>query len=437
MADLRQSDGGISDNCDGEEDFRSCCAEEDAWKESEELLDELSMKLFFKGVSICDAQDLGVSGIGVVMERSRGLPPVQVQKRLDLYVEPLIADHLALLDGLLEAQRVGARRIFAFTDSEVLNRLVSGNGSTEDQFLFALGRRIMEHADKLESFSLHLVPASDLEKPLQLAEEAAGIFHPQSINDEQLAGEKNNLIIGDYFPESQSSIGINSVEIEANRLERISCPYASCSSWLIPPHYSENSCIECPDCARLVCFNCVSPWHASMTCREYQRVSQEGTADVSAATGSHAAPDGGSRCCQQCRRVIERTEGCYRMICWCGHEICYACGAEAPGCGCGRWGEEGAWRWDMFDEEALAGSAYTEQERSQIALIQSFLAGGFGFGFGFGFGSGSGFGLGERQSPPRCSDAYGEVVKEDLRHLPWLERFVSVISDSCFEDLGQ
>lgn len=136
MEDPNSSDGGILENYDGEEDFRSCCAEEEGWKELEEPpapdkagdnLDEFSVKMFFKGVSVSDAEDptSGVSGIGVVMERAPGLPALQVQKRLDLYVEPSMADHLALLDGLLEALRVGVRRIFAFTDSEVVNSQVS------------------------------------------------------------------------------------------------------------------------------------------------------------------------------------------------------------------------------------------------------------------------------------------------------------------------
>ncbi|CAA6669890.1 unnamed protein product [Spirodela intermedia] len=213
MEDPNSSDGGILENYDGEEDFRSCC--EPTPDRSGDNLDEFSMKMFFKGVSVCDAEDStsGISGIGVVMERAPGLPTLQVQKRLDLYVEPSVADHLALLDGLLEALRV---------------------------------------------------------------------------------------------------------------------------------------------------------WH----------------------------------------------------------EFCYACGAEYQGgfqaCRCDPWeeeyepsgeissGETELWRWELFDSSGT--SAYTEQERSQLALIQT-----------------------RRR---RCSDAYGDTMK-DLHHLPWLERFVSVISDCYHEDCAQ
>lgn len=73
---------------------------------------------------------------------------------------------------------------------------------------------------------------------------------------------------------------------------------------------------------------------------------------------------------------------------------------------------------------------YSEQERSQLMLIQRFLAGGFS--------------LSDHcpsyqhtsSSPPRCSDSYTDAMK-DLNQLPWLQRFVSVISDDYYEELLQ
>ena len=59
-----------------EEDFCSCCEYEEGWKETKELvkeeskedLDEFSVKMFFKGISISDIKDSSswISGIGVV-----------------------------------------------------------------------------------------------------------------------------------------------------------------------------------------------------------------------------------------------------------------------------------------------------------------------------------------------------------------------------------
>jgi hypothetical protein len=41
------------------------------------------VRLFFKGVSSSEAEGNKLSGIGVVMERSPGVPVLKVQKKLD------------------------------------------------------------------------------------------------------------------------------------------------------------------------------------------------------------------------------------------------------------------------------------------------------------------------------------------------------------------
>lgn len=113
---------------DDEDEFQSCCEDENEIEEKEEsvedskkdCLDEFSVKMFFKGVSIAVLEDSGFSGIGVFMERSAEFPIIQVQKKLDFYVEESVADYLALMDGLSEALQNDVRRVQAFTHSEVL-----------------------------------------------------------------------------------------------------------------------------------------------------------------------------------------------------------------------------------------------------------------------------------------------------------------------------
>lgn len=110
-----------------EEEFRSCLAEEEDWKETvgevpESDRDELEVRLFFKGVSAQEPDSSGsrVSGIGVVMEKPAGVVAHKAQKRLDFVVDEAVAEHLALMDGLLEALRNDERRMLAFTDSEIV-----------------------------------------------------------------------------------------------------------------------------------------------------------------------------------------------------------------------------------------------------------------------------------------------------------------------------
>lgn len=116
---------------DEEEEFRSCCEDEDELIEreivvketSKDDLDEFSVKLFFKGISITEPGDScssGISGIGVYMERSACFPVIQLQKKLEFFVEESVADYLALMDGLSEAIQHDVRRVQAFTDSKIL-----------------------------------------------------------------------------------------------------------------------------------------------------------------------------------------------------------------------------------------------------------------------------------------------------------------------------
>lgn len=133
-----------------------------------------------------------------------------------------------------------------------------------------------------------------------------------------------------------------------------------------------------------------------------------------------------------------------RNNCRCGHEFCYSCGAEyrdgLQTCQCAFWDEENSedlmshsiqeseqWEWDSFNSlpMTMGMDAYSDQERSQLALIQRFLAGGFSLSDHHPY-----------QSPPRCTDSYVDAMK-DLHQLPWLERFVSVISDNYYEDYIQ
>lgn len=115
---------------DDEEEFCSCCEDEEVWKETDEIvneavkeeLDEHSVKLFFKGVSIAVEPDSGsgFSGIGILIERKANVSVIQVQKKLDFYVEEPVAEYLALMDGLAVAMQNDIRSVHALTDCRVL-----------------------------------------------------------------------------------------------------------------------------------------------------------------------------------------------------------------------------------------------------------------------------------------------------------------------------
>ncbi|KAB1222136.1 hypothetical protein CJ030_MR2G002686 [Morella rubra] len=515
MEDRAVLGGGSCTNLvreEDEEDFRSCCEDEEVWKETEESakeeskdeLDEFSMKMFFKGISVADVRDSdsGSSGIGVVMERSANVPVIQVQKKLDIYVDESVADYLALMDGLLEVARNNIRRVYAFTDSEDLYCQMMHEEQLEIPLLIALRERIREHVGNLEAFVLKLVPSIDLERPLQLAQVAIGVISSPCQGDKSLENcsicceDKLSLMmitmkcshkfcsncmrtyVDGKVQSSQVPIrcpelrckyyisttdcrsflpltsyeSLEKVVAEANVLhsDRIYCPFPNCSALLDPREclsarassssQLENSCVECPVCRRFICVECGVPWHSSMNCEEYQNLPLE-ERDAADITLHRLAQTKRWKRCQQCRSMIELTQGCYHMTCLCGHEFCYSCGAEyrdgQQTCQCAFWDEDNSedfthsmqeseqWAWETFNSLPMIMDAYSEQERSQLALIQRFLAGGFSLSDHHPY-----------QSPPRCTDSYVDVMK-DLHQLPWLEKFVSVISDNYYEDYIQ
>lgn len=494
-----------------EEEFRSCCEDEGELEDREKSvneglnddLDEFSVKMFFKGVSMAEPGDSGSSGIGVLMERTANFAVIQVQKKLDFYVEESVANYLALMDGLSEAMLNNIRRVFAFTDSKILFDQVTNQETLDNPLIMALRQRVLEQADDLESFVLKLVPNIDLERTLQLAQVAIGIVSSPSKGDQTVENcsicceEKQSPVMikmkcshkfcshcmksyvdgkvqSSQVPircpqlrckyyisaaECKSFLPVTSYEsferafAEANVVnsDNIYCPFPNCSA-LLDPHeclltkassanQEENSCVECPFCQRFICVECGVPWHSSMSCEEYQSLPLE-ERDAGDITLHQLAENKQWRRCQQCRRMIELTHGCYHMTCWCGHEFCYSCGAEyrdaQQTCQCVFWDEEHTedvaphpaqqfeqWAWDSFGSLSTLSDAYTDQERSQLALIQRFLAGGFS--------------LSDHnpcQSPPRRTDSYVDTMK-DLHQLPWLERFVSVISDNYYDEYIQ
>ena len=141
---------------------------------------------------------------------------------------------------------------------------------------------------------------------------------------------------------------------------------------------------------------------------------------------------------------VENLSLCF--CCRCGHEFCYCCGGEyregQQSCTCDFWDDEKEeeyqentiqeleqWPWDAFSSMPSVMDAYSEQERSQLALIQRFLAGG-----GFSISDHHTFYQSPRPQPPCRESSYVEAAMKDIHQLPWLERFVSVISDDYYEE---
>lgn len=247
----------------------------------------------------------------------------------------------------------------------------------ETPLLVALRQRILEHASTLETFVLKFVPSADIERAMELARVAIGVVSFPRKEDASLENcsicceEKLSLMMISLkcshkfcshcmrtyvdgklqssqvpircpqlrckyyisntecksFLTSTSYESLEKALAEANvsHSNRIYCPFPNCSV-LLDPHeclsarassssQTDNSCIECPVCQRFICVDCVVPWHSSMSCEEYQNLPLE-ERDAADITLHRLAQNKRWRRCQQCRRMIELTQGCYHMTCW-------------------------------------------------------------------------------------------------------------------------
>lgn len=87
--------------------------------------------------------------------------------------------------------------------------------------------------------------------------------------------------------------------------------------------------IGCPSCNSELCFQCRSEWHPGMTCNQYQYC-----------VSKHA--DSITKFCRQmnwmrcyeCGHVVEKKMGCNHIVCICGAQFCYLCGAKWGTCKC-------------------------------------------------------------------------------------------------------
>lgn len=221
------------------------------------------------------------------------------------------------------------------------------------------------------------------------------------------------------------------------------CPYSNCLVHLDSHEcFSRRLCsserrLQCTSCQRYTCVDCLDPWHPSISCQVSQHLPLD-ERDIASQRRTR---------CLHCQTFIKPTHGCFHITCQCGHEFCYSCGAEYSDgqqtCKCTFHDENyyprelpphqqrlddelEHWAWNSF--QSMVTDAYSDEERSQLELIQRFLAGSFSL-------STTTTADHHRQSPPPPPPA--DPMK-DLHQLPWLERFVSLINDNnYYEDTTQ
>lgn len=114
--------------------------------------------LYFKGVSEMRPWEsklgLSATAIGFILRKPEGEILLEVQKNLGYYVDEIVAEHLALIEGLVAALEQGVVRIHAFTGSELLYNQVARGKSLENQLLWAVRERVLGYVRRLDDFML-------------------------------------------------------------------------------------------------------------------------------------------------------------------------------------------------------------------------------------------------------------------------------------------
>ncbi|GJN16070.1 hypothetical protein PR202_gb03020 [Eleusine coracana subsp. coracana] len=102
---------------------------------------------------------------------------------------------------------------------------------------------------------------------------------------------------------------------------RTYCPFPDCSEMMVAEDDDagggEGDCVtqsECQGCRRLFCARCLVPWHAGVSCGEFQRldVGERGREDLLLL---ETAREGKWKRCPRCRFYVELAQGCLHITC--------------------------------------------------------------------------------------------------------------------------
>ncbi|XP_030451991.1 E3 ubiquitin-protein ligase RSL1-like [Syzygium oleosum] len=111
--------------------------------------------------------------------------------------------------------------------------------------------------------------------------------------------------------------------------QKFYCPFKNCSALLIKD-CDDGKVIrecECPYCHRLFCAECSVPWHAGVSCEEFQSLNEDERGREDLIVRELAKENKWGRC-PKCKFYVERTLGCPHIICRCQFQFCYGCGSE-------------------------------------------------------------------------------------------------------------
>ncbi|GLJ26369.1 hypothetical protein SUGI_0508050 [Cryptomeria japonica] len=175
----------------------------------------------------------------------------------------------------------------------------------------------------------------------RLQQKRQNIYCPQDSCQEALTPQECRYFLPSEIFDQWSAV---IVEAQIPESEKVYCPFPNCSGLLVKEDVASLRAddilnAECPFCNRMFCVRCMVPWHAELTCSQFQNLppAERSEADLQL---FKLAQDCKWQRCGKCKGMIELAFGCNHMTCRCGHEFCYVCGTEwangCPNCSCPR-----------------------------------------------------------------------------------------------------
>ncbi|CAN8268298.1 unnamed protein product [Cochlearia groenlandica] len=117
-------------------------------------------------------------------------------------------------------------------------------------------------------------------------------------------------------------------------VDRVYCPNPRCSTLMSKTEISRSAKFverrNCVKCGEEFCMECKVPWHDNLSCNDYKKLHPYLTENDEKL--KVLANQKMWRQCGKCQQMIELSKGCVRVVCRCGHNFCYQCGAVAGQC---------------------------------------------------------------------------------------------------------
>lgn len=131
----------------------------------------------------------------------------------------------------------------------------------------------------------------------------------------------------EVLPEAESKrLKSKMQELEIHPRERFYCANRNCGEWIPPVFQEVENLAKCGKCGQSTCKLCRNREHEGECAGPTKEDEQAFT----------LIEREGYQNCTKCCRVVERTDGCPHMTCYCGYEFCYHCGKQILKCnGCG------------------------------------------------------------------------------------------------------